>query len=97
MGTSYPSVYSSNRSIIYNDSFLTNEINSELYISPQPVRNSHLRPGPRVCIVGTIALLVAGEVAYRNNNDNLAIGFASAALVTSSVGLVWYIKDQKRK
>ena len=45
----------------------------------------------------TFPLLVASEIAYSHNNKDLALGFATGGLVTSSIGLVWYIKDKKRK
>jgi len=58
--------------------------------------SSHLNKGQRLCLISSLALL-AGSFAVHNSNNNLAIGLASTALLTSSVGLVWYIRDQKRR
>lgn len=70
---------------------------SHLLFSPQEDDSyGHLNRGPRLCLVGALSLLAASLVVHKNNN-NLAIGLASAGVVTSTVGLVWYIKDQKRK
>jgi hypothetical protein len=45
----------------------------------------------------TIPLVVASLVANRNNNRDLAGGFAVGGLVTSSLGLYYGIKDGNRR
>jgi len=69
----------------------TGKIYSFSIEQPQPVHR-----WKKVVFYSTFPLLAASYAAYNHDNKNLALGFASAGLVTSSISLVWYIQDRKR-
>jgi hypothetical protein len=63
--------------------------------SDRHLRSNH--PGKKPMVFMTFPLLIASEIAYTHGNKELALGFAAGGLVTSSVGLAWYIRDKKKK
>jgi hypothetical protein len=74
-----------------NNFSIRGKINSFSIDQPQPIHR-----WKKVVFYTTFPLLVASYAAYSHDNKDLALGFASAALVTSSVSLVWYIQDRKK-
>jgi hypothetical protein len=80
---------------IDNFSFPIGEIHLKLTPMNDPEKPRHSDLVPKLCVTGTIALIAAAAAVHKNNND-LAIGLISAGVVTSSVGLVWYIRDRKK-
>ena len=72
------------------------KIYSDIYPSRYKMEtNSKYFRRSRLCVISTIAL-VSVYLYTKDKNENLALGSVVAALATSSLGLVYYIKAKKK-
>lgn len=82
--------------LFINSKLEAKEIYSKTYFQniKMNTTNKFLRRS-RLCVVATVAL-VSIYIVTKDKNENLALGSAVAALATSSLGVVYYIKARKK-
>ena len=75
----------------------TQQAYSDLYfpnVTINPSKNFLRRS--RLCVVATVGFVTL-YIVTKDKNENLALGSAVAALATSSLGIIYYIKARKAK